>query len=461
LGQDKPAQTSRRTGHCSNADREDNFVVGLKLQTEMRTYNYSDLSKEAIQKLVQRNVDPADEIRAVVEEIIVNVRNNGDKALFDYAAQFDKVDLQKLTVEKDELAQLAASILPEQKQALQTAYNNILKFHQTQLKTEAKVETMPGVTCWRELRPIEKVGLYIPGGTAVLPSTFLMLGIPARIVGCHEIVVCSPPQKDGKINPYIAYVAQLLGIEKIYLTGGAQAIAAMAYGTESIPKVDKVFGPGNQYVTKAKTVIQSTTTTAIDMPAGPSEVLVITDESAVPEYVAADLLAQAEHGVDSQSVLVSTSSEFAEKVIAELNKQLPVLPRANIAGKAIDNSYVIVVKTLDEAIQFSNQYAPEHLILATANWQQLTSNIINAGSVFLGNLTPESVGDYASGTNHTLPTSAYARAYSGVSVDSFVKKITFQHITDAGIKNIGPTVEILAELEGLQAHKNAVSIRIK
>ncbi len=427
----------------------------------MKTYNYSDLSKETIQKLVQRNVDPADEIRTVVEEIIVNVRNNGDKALFDYAAKFDKVDLKKLTVEKDELAELAASILPEQKQALQTAYNNILKFHQTQLKTEDKVETMPGVTCWRELRPIEKVGLYIPGGTAVLPSTFLMLGIPARIAGCHEIVVCSPPQKDGKINPYIAYVAQLLGIEKIYLTGGAQAVAAMAYGTESIPKVDKVFGPGNQYVTKAKTIIQSTTATAIDMPAGPSEVLVIADESAVPEYVAADLLAQAEHGVDSQSILVSTSSEFAEKVIAELNKQLPALPRAAIAGKAIDNSYVIIVKTLDEAIQFSNQYAPEHLILATANWQQLTANIINAGSVFLGNLTPESAGDYASGTNHTLPTSAYARAYSGVSVDSFVKKITFQHITDKGIKNIGPTVEVLAELEGLQAHKNAVSVRMK
>jgi histidinol dehydrogenase len=319
---------------------------------------------------------------------------------------------------------------------------------------------MPGVTCWRELRPIERVGLYIPGGTAVLPSTFLMLGIPARIAGCHEIVVCSPPQKDGKINAFIAYVAQLLGIEKIYLTGGAQAIAAMAYGTESIPKVDKIFGPGNQYVTKAKTIIQSTTSTAIDMPAGPSEVLVIADDSAVPEYVAADLLAQAEHGVDSQSVLVTTSTAFAQKTIAELDKQLPVLPRAMIARKAIDNSYIVIVKNLDEAMRFSNQYAPEHLILATEKWQQITGKIINAGSVFLGNLTPESVGDYASGTNHTLPTSTYARAYSGVSVDSFVKKITFQHITTEGIKNIGPTVEILAELEGLQAHKNAVSIRI-
>ncbi|HTD99787.1 MAG TPA: histidinol dehydrogenase [Mucilaginibacter sp.] len=427
----------------------------------MKRYNYSDLSKEAIQKLVQRNVDPADEIRAVVEDIIANVRNNGDKALFDYAAQFDKVELNKLAVGKDELDALASTISSEQKQALDIAYNNIYKFHEAQLKNEDMIETMPGVNCWRELRPIENVGLYIPGGTAVLPSTFLMLGIPARIAGCHEIVVCSPPQKDGKINAFIAYVALLLGIEKIYLTGGAQAIAAMAYGTESIPKVDKIFGPGNQYVTKAKTIIQSATATAIDMPAGPSEVLVIADESAVPGYVAADLLAQAEHGVDSQSVLVTTSNEFAEKTIKELNKQLPLLSRAEIAEKAIANSYIVITRSLDEAMDFSNQYAPEHLILATENWQQLTAKIINAGSVFLGNLTPESAGDYASGTNHTLPTSAYARAYSGVSVDSFIKKITFQHITDEGIKNIGPTVETLAELEGLQAHKNAVTIRLK
>lgn len=414
-----------------------------------------------MQRLVQRNVDPADEIRGVVEDIIANVRKNGDVALLDYAAKFDKVELKNLSVGKAEIAELASSILPEQQQALNTAYNNIRKFHETQLHTESKVETTPGVTCWREPRPIEKVGLYIPGGTAVLPSTFLMLAIPARIAGCHEIVVCSPPQKDGKINAYIAYVAQLLGIEKIYLTGGAQAIAAMAYGTRSIPKVDKIFGPGNQYVTKAKTIVQSATNTAIDMPAGPSEVLVIADEGAVPEYVAADLLAQAEHGIDSQAVLVTTSAQFAEKTIAEVNKQLPVLPRAAIAGKAIDNSYIVVVNNLDEAMRFSNQYAPEHLILATANWQLLTANIINAGSVFLGNLTPESAGDYASGTNHTLPTSTYARAYSGVSVDSFVKKITFQHINTEGINNIGKTIEVLAELEGLQAHKNAVSVRMQ
>jgi histidinol dehydrogenase len=396
----------------------------------------------------------------VVEDIINNVRTHGDAALLDYAAKFDKVELKSLFIGKDELAQLASELQPEQKNALDIAYNNIRKFHETQVHAESKVETMPGVTCWRELRPIERVGLYIPGGTAVLPSTFLMLGIPARIAGCHEIVVCSPPQKDGKINAYIAFVAQLLGVEKVYLTGGAQAVAAMAYGTESIPKVDKIFGPGNQYVTKAKTIVQSTTNTSIDMPAGPSEVLVIADESAVPAYVAADLLAQAEHGVDSQSVLVTTSQSFAEKVIEELNKQLPVLPRVAIAGKAIDNSYIVVVNDLDEAMRFSNEYAPEHLILATDQWQQITSKIINAGSVFLGNLTPESAGDYASGTNHTLPTSAYARSYSGVSVDSFVKKVTFQHISPEGLQSIGRTVEILAELEGLQAHKNAISIRM-
>jgi histidinol dehydrogenase len=410
---------------------------------------------------VQRNVDPAHEIRDVVEEILANLKLHGDKALFNYAVKFGNVVLDKLFLTKAELLEIAAGVSADQKAALDTAYKNVYAFHQTQLKAEDKVETMPGVTCWREVRAIEKVGLYIPGGTAVLPSTFLMLGIPARIAGCREIVVCTPPQKDGKVNPFIAYVALLLGIDCVYMAGGAQAVAAMAYGTESIPKTDKIFGPGNQYVTKAKTIIQSTTTTAIDMPAGPSEVLVIADETANPVFVAADLLAQAEHGTDSQAVLVTTSADFANETIAELNRQLPLLPRAEIAGKAIENSYIVVTKDLDEAMNFSNEYAPEHLILATTNWQQLTANIINAGSVFLGNLTPESAGDYASGTNHTLPTSSYAKAYSGVSVDSFVKKITFQHISPEGIKNIGPTVEILAELEGLTAHKNAVSVRLK
>lgn len=427
----------------------------------MKTYNYSDLSKDEINKLVQRNVDPANEIRTIVEEVLATVQQNGDSALFDYANKFDKVILDKLYLDKAELTEIASTVLPEQKAALDIAYNNIYKFHQTQLKAEDKVETMPGVSCWREVRAIEKVGLYIPGGTAVLPSTFLMLGIPARIAGCHEIVVCSPPQKNGKVNAFIAYVALALGIDKIYLVGGSQAIAAMAYGTESITKVDKLFGPGNQFVTKAKTIVQSTTTTAIDMPAGPSEVLVIADETAHPEYVAADLLAQAEHGIDSQSILVTTSAKIAEETLFEVEKQTAVLPRAEIVKQALDNSYMVITKTLDEAMQFSNLYAPEHLILATENWQQIAPSIINAGSVFLGNLTPESAGDYASGTNHTLPTSSYARAYSGVSVDSFVKKITFQHLSPEGVKNIGPSVEILADMEGLHAHKNAVSVRLK
>jgi histidinol dehydrogenase len=427
----------------------------------MKQYNYSDLTKQDIQTLVQRNVDPANEIRDIVEEVIANVKEHGDSALVNYALKFDKVELNKLYLDKKELEDIASTVSPAQKEALEIAYNNIYKFHLAQLKPEDKIETMPGVTCWREMRPIEKVGLYIPGGTAVLPSTFLMLGIPALIARCCEIVVCSPPQKNGKVNAFIAYVALLLGIDKIYLAGGAQAIAAMAYGTETITKVDKIFGPGNQFVTKAKTIIQSTTTTAIDMPAGPSEVLIIADETANPVYVAADLLAQAEHGMDSQSILVCTSATTAEAVLAEVEKQVPVLPRAEIVNKALENSYIIITNTLDEAMQFSNQYAPEHLILATANWQLITANILNAGSVFLGNLTPESAGDYASGTNHTLPTSSYSRAYSGVSVDSFVKKITFQHITPEGIQNIGPSVEILAELEGLHAHKNAVSVRMK
>jgi len=426
----------------------------------MNIYKYSDLSKSDIQTLVQRNVDPGNEIRAIVEDVISHVQQNGDSALLDYALKFDKVELDKLYLDKNELTEIALTVTVEQKAALKVAYNNIYKFHQTQLTTEDKIETMPGVTCWREVRPIEKVGLYIPGGSAVLPSTFLMLGIPAQIAGCRDIVVCSPPQKNGKVNAFIAYVALLLDIDKIYLAGGSQAIAAMAYGTETITKVDKIFGPGNQFVTKAKTIIQSTTTTAIDMPAGPSEVLVIADETANPVYVAADLLAQAEHGMDSQSILVCTSDAIAKAVLAEVEKQVPVLPRAEIVKKALENSYIVVTKDLDEAMQFSNSYAPEHLILATENWKLITTDIINAGSVFLGNLTPESAGDYASGTNHTLPTSSYSRAYSGVSVDSFVKKITFQHITSEGIKNIGPSVEILAELEGLHAHKNAVSVRI-
>ena len=427
--------------------------------TDLKQYIFSELGKEKIKKLVSRNTDSDNSIGQRVEEIIAEVKARGDEALTEYAARFDGVNLSKLYLDKAEIAGIASAIGQEQKDAIDIAYHNIWKFHESQLKEESKIETMRGVTCWRERRAIEKVGLYIPGGSAVLPSTFLMLGIPARIAGCKEIIVCSPPQKNGAINAYIAYVATLLNIEKIYLCGGAQAVAAMAYGTESITKVDKIFGPGNQYVTKAKTVIQSTTQTAIDMPAGPSEVLVIADESASPVFVAADLLAQAEHGADSQAILVATSQPIIDETNAELKKQLEQLPRKDIAVKAIQNSYAVLVQDLEEAMEFSNEYAPEHLIIATEKWEALIPLISNAGSVFLGNLTPESAGDYASGTNHTLPTSAFARSYSGVSVDSFVKNVTFQHLSVEGIRNIGHTVETLAELEGLRAHGNAMKVR--
>lgn len=430
----------------------------------LKTHIYPELNQAQIRELISRNIDADNSIEDRVLSIISEVRQNGDKALLSLAEKFDGVVLKKTFLDKGEIKNIANAIGETQKQAIDTAYQNIKKFHESQLIEEAKVETMPGVNCWRETRAIEKVGLYIPGGTAVLPSTFLMLGIPAKIAGCKELIVCSPPQK-GKdielVNSYIAYVAQLLEIERIYLVGGAQAVAAMAYGTDSIPKVDKIFGPGNQYVTKAKTIIQSSTQTAIDMPAGPSEVLVIADQTSNPVFVAADLLAQAEHGVDSQAILVATSQEIIQQTIAELEKQLAVLPRKEIAAKAIDNSYAVLVSDLHEGMIFSNEYAPEHLILATDNWQLITAEISNAGSVFLGNLTPESAGDYASGTNHTLPTSAYARSYSGVSVDSFVKKVTFQHLSPEGVKNLGNTVEVLAELEGLQAHKNAISVRLQ
>jgi histidinol dehydrogenase len=427
----------------------------------LNVYNLKNLDNKAVNELCKRNIDSSNNIRTAVTEIIDEVKLNGDNALKSFAKKFDGITLDKLFLEKEEIKTIASGASEETKKALKLAYDNIWKFHANQLQKEDKTETSKGVICWRELRAIEKVGLYIPGGTAVLPSTFLMLGIPARIAGCKEIIVCSPPQKDGKVNAYLAYCAEMLQIDRIYLAGGAQAVAAMAYGTESILKVDKIFGPGNQYVTKAKTIIQSDSHTAIDMPAGPSEVLVIADDTANAEYIAADLLAQAEHGIDSQAVLVCTSEKIIEDTQIELKKQLALLPRADIAAKAIANSYAVLCSDLKEAMRFSNSYAPEHLILATDLWESISDDIINAGSVFLGHLTPESAGDYASGTNHTLPTSSYAKAYSGVSVDSFVKKITFQHISKVGIRNLGPSVEILASLEGLQAHKNAVSVRLK
>ena len=427
----------------------------------LKTYNYKELTADQLQQLLDRNTDPNHAIQDTVSQIIQEVRTHGDQALKAYAKQFDKVDLEKLYLDAEEIEELAMGISRDQMRALEIAFQNIYKFHQTQLKRERVVETMPGVKCWREVRPIEKVGLYIPGGSAVLPSTLLMLGIPAKIAGCKEIVVCSPPQNNGKINGFVAYCLRLLKIERIYLVGGAQAVAAMAFGTESIPKVNKIFGPGNQFVTKAKSIVQGISDVSIDMPAGPSEVLVIADDSANPAYVAADLLAQAEHGSDSQAILVCTDEAIAKAVEKEVESQLQVLPRRELAEKAMDNSYIILADSLEEAMQFSNAYAPEHLILETNEWKPLINKVLNAGSVFLGHLTPESAGDYASGTNHTLPTSGYARSYSGVSVDSFVKKITFQQIDEQGLQQIGSTVEILAELEGLQAHKNAVSIRLK
>lgn len=425
----------------------------------MKVYKYKDLSKSKIEDLCSRQIEDDKLVEERVADIIETVKNDGDKSLINFAKAFDKVELKKLYLDAEELKSIAATIPNDAKKAIETAYQNIKAFHESQLKTEDKIETTPGVSCWRESRAIEKVGLYIPGGTAVLPSTFLMLATPAIIAGCKEIVVCSPPQSDCKTNCYLAYCAVLLGIERIYLIGGAQAVAAMAFGTETVPRVYKIYGPGNRYVTTAKTIVQNRV--AIDMPAGPSEVLVVADETANPSFIAADLLAQAEHGTDSQAILVATSDEIIEKTILELKNQLSILPRKEIAAKAIENSYAVLVEDLATAMDFSNEYAPEHLILATENFELLIPLIINAGSVFLGNLTPESAGDYASGTNHTLPTSGFAKAYSGVSTDAFIKKITFQHLTTKGLKNIGPTVETLAAAEGLQAHKNAITIRLK
>lgn len=425
----------------------------------MKIYSYKDLSKSKIEDLCSRQIEDDKLIEERVFSIINSVKKEGDKALFNFAKTFDKVDLDKLFLDADAIKEIASTIPAEAKKAIDIAYQNIKTFHQAQLKAEDKIETMPGVVCWREARAIEKVGLYIPGGTAVLPSTFLMLATPAIIAGCKEIVVCSPPQSDGKTNCFLAYCAVLLGIDKIYLIGGAQAVAAMAFGTETVPRVYKIFGPGNRYVTTAKTMVQNTI--AIDMPAGPSEVLVIADETAIPSFVAADLLAQAEHGTDSQAVLVSTSNKIIEETLKEIEKQIDKLPRKEIATKAIENSYAVLVPDLETAMSFSNEYAPEHLIIASDNYQSLIPQIINAGSVFVGNLTPESAGDYASGTNHTLPTSGFAKAYSGVSLDAFIKKITFQHLSAVGLKNIGSTVETLAAAEGLQAHKNAITIRLE
>ncbi len=400
-----------------------------------------------------------EEIEKRVAPILQQVKLAGDKALFQFALDFDKVQLSALQVTPQEIAQAKSLVADDLKNALSIAKNNIYTFHKAQESKPEPIETVTGVLCWRKSVGIQKVGLYIPGGTAPLFSTVLMLGVPAQIAGCEEVILCTPPDKAGNVPPAILYAASLVGITKIFKVGGAQAIGAMAYGTESIPQVYKIFGPGNQYVTAAKTLINKEGI-AIDMPAGPSEVQVIADETAIPDFVAADLLSQAEHGVDSQVLLVATHTTVANNIIAAVQVQLENLPRKELAAKALENSKVIVLSNAADIVALTNEYAPEHLIIATKDADALAEKITNAGSVFIGNYTPESAGDYASGTNHTLPTNGFAKAYSGVSLDSFVKKITFQKITPEGLKNIGPTVQLMAENELLFAHKNAVTIRL-
>ena len=399
-------------------------------------------------------------LQTVVQGVLDAVRTGGDKAVVSYTKQFDGVTIDNLQVSATEINEATLSLAPALKVAIQLAAKNIRCFHEAQVNAPVTIETMPGVRCWRKTVGIDKVGLYIPGGSAPLFSTVLMLGIPAVIAGCKEIILCTPPSKDGSVHPAILYAASVVGVTSIYKIGGVQAIAAMAYGTETVPQVYKIFGPGNQYVTAAKQLVQQSGV-AIDMPAGPSEVCVLADETCNPGFVASDLLSQAEHGPDSQVLLVSTSSKLVDEINEALVSQLAVLPRKDTAQQALENSTAIVVDSMEQAIFIVNSYAAEHLIIACKNDEVIGEQITNAGSVFLGNYSPESVGDYASGTNHTLPTSGYARAYSGVSVDSFVKKITYQKLTPAGLQAIGAAVETMAAAEGLDAHKNAITIRLQ
>ncbi|MCW3162303.1 histidinol dehydrogenase [Chryseobacterium oryctis] len=416
--------------------------------------------KEEWANLVQRPTLKREEISKTIEDIFTKVQKNGDQALINFNKKFDNIEIQDIEVSENEIIKAEKLITEDLKKAIQQAKENITKFHASQIVDIQKIETTKGVICWRENRAIEKVGIYIPGGTAPLFSTVLMLAIPAQLAGCKEVILCSPPDKNGNINPAILYTAQLCGVTKIFKTGGAQAIAAMTFGTESIPNVYKIFGPGNQYVVAAKEFAQNYGV-AIDMPAGPSEVLVIADEQANPDFCAADLLSQAEHGSDSQVIFLSTDNDIFNQTIEEVNQQIKALPRNEFAKNALKSSHFILINTIEEAIDFSNIYAPEHLILAVENFENYIPFIQNAGSVFLGNYSCESAGDYASGTNHTLPTNGFAKNYSGVSLDSFVKKITFQNLSKEGIQNLGKTIEIMAEAEGLTAHKNAVSIRLK
>ena len=421
---------------------------------------YKFPTKDNWKDLVKRPVLEQQQISGLISEIFTEVEKNGDKALVEYNKKFDKADTQSISVSKEEIENAQKQIKDELKQAIQKAKENISIFHASQKQEIQKIETTQGVVCWRENRAVERVGIYIPGGTAPLFSTVLMLAVPANLAGCKEIVLCTPPDKNGNINPAILYAAKLCGVSEIFKTGGAQAIAAMTLGTESIPAVNKIFGPGNQFVVAAKEYAQRFGV-AIDMPAGPSEVLVIADERAVPEFCAADLLSQAEHGSDSQVVFITTDLKVFNETINAVDQQIKVLPRNEFAAQALESSSFILVNSLEEALEFSNLYAPEHLILAINDFEKYIPEIQNAGSVFLGNYSCESAGDYASGTNHTLPTNAYAKNYSGVSLDSFVKKITFQHLSKEGLQNLGKTIELMAEAEGLFAHKNAVSIRLK
>ncbi len=415
--------------------------------------------RAAWQQLLTRPAIDNSSLQQKVKEVMNAVKLQGDTAVKEFTRQFDGVELADLVVSEKEISEAAAMLPDELKQAIRQAAVNIELFHQKQTASVEVIETMPGIQCWRRSIGIEKVGLYIPGGTAPLFSTILMLAIPARIAGCKKVVLCSPPGKDGKLNPAILYAASITGITSVYKIGGVQAIAAMAYGTDTVPQVYKIFGPGNQYVTCAKQLVQQEGI-AIDMPAGPSEVCVLADDTADATFVAADLLSQAEHGTDSQVLLVTTSAVLVEQVRAALDRQLAHLSRKELAAKALDNSTAIVVRNTEEALALVNEYAAEHLIISCKDADELAAQVVNAGSVFLGNYSPESVGDYASGTNHTLPTNGFAKAYSGVSVDSFVKKVTYQKLSQQGLQNIAETVVLMAEAEGLDAHANAVRVRL-
>jgi histidinol dehydrogenase len=424
----------------------------------MKTYKYPDRTEwESLQQRPELDVTS---LFDTVREVLEDVRTNGDEAVYRYGERFDGVRVTNLQVSAEEMNEAESALDEKLKEAIVTAHRNIEIFHASQCFEGKKIETMPGVTCWQKSVAIEKVGLYIPGGTAPLFSTVLMLAVPARIAGCGEIVLCTPPDREGNIHPAILFAAKVAGVNKIFKAGGIQAIAAMTYGTECVPGVYKIFGPGNQYVVAAKQLV-GMKDVAIDMPAGPSEVEIIADEAANPAYIAADFLSQAEHGPDSQSLLVTTSEALAEAVEREIESRLPDLPRRELTEQSLSHSRIVILKNDDEMIDFTNQYAPEHLIIQTANYAELSERVRNAGSVFLGPYTPESAGDYASGTNHTLPTKGYAKMYSGVNLDSFIRKITFQEITEDGLKLLGPAIEIMAANEQLDAHRNAVSVRLK